>query len=1110
MANKKWLWAALVVAAAALIAAPRVANAFKAWEATQRQATLLAAKNALRAGADGLPGLSALLNDSSSDPAEKDEVDDAQIRGLAMAAEIGPRTAETQKYLLNIAAQERAKWSDPDSLAQAAALGASTPGTRVWTNLGPLAARNEFNGTYYKAMDSGRPTAITVHPGDPNRVFLGTSGGGVWYADMSTNYPSWVPITETLGSLAIGAIAIDPNFDAATLRVTIWLGLGDAFDQQSGLVVKGTFTPPTSTAPGVVGWGTPIQLGAGPHPADDLPTAPLNVREIKLDPNDNSRILVATDDGLYMSTDSGASFQLIDLPNEPTIGPTTPRSGKTRESTWQIAYLGSANGKSQWVVSGVYACPTLPNAKIGQRPPAPQSGAFTCAGDPNPADYNKGDFWKSTDGGDTWVSIRASGGLPGNVTGSNLTDVGRIAFAAGAPGADPASTVLYAQGGSAQELSIQLTPTVAFTPSVAAYLKSVDGGSTWTRIATGLSLANPPTTPTPVKNPTTLAADGPSSLPGFNGCTIMNLAHVQSWYNLAVAVDPGDSNRVIFGGDLCSAITVDGGATFSVSSHWLPQGGIGFTAFGFLPYVHADWHTALALRINGQSVLLAGTDGGLFVTRNIWDVPTPELGSWSQPNVGLATHLFYGIGTGDPAYGNPNVVFGGLQDNGTRWRMIEDEAFIAEFNAGNWDQILGGDGLGAAAVSDTKGQNAVYWISVNGSRRFCVPRVWDCSQATRIQNGVESANWRNPGQTAADPFLIRYDTLDDDSAGVASASNTSANLWFINPTSLLASVRPVVPATNANGQPTLRVDQEALPRSIRGMGLRVSPYRYTIDGVANTRIYGGVTTSGTTGMGSFLVVDKPGVGPEVVVSPHGVRIDNVTGLGTGTIWIGNGSDFAAPRNPASLGGTSSKLTWLASSNSVLSNAVNCATSNCDPAVIIPPSVGHIYKTIDGGNTWTPFHGNGSGFDLPNVPVFVMRYDPTDLTDQTIWVGTELGVYRTTDGGNTWSPYGNGLPAVRITDIRIATNGSLVRIATYGRGVWEIHPTSEPPVAPGNGDFDRTGVIDFFNMASLAARMGSTPSNTNNLVYDSSVDLDASSTVDAADLSALLAKFGSTP
>jgi hypothetical protein len=110
--------------------------------------------------------------------------------------------------------------------------------------------------------------------------------------------------------------------------------------------------------------------------------------------------------------------------------------------------------------------------------------------------------------------------------------------------------------------------------------------------------------------------------------------------------------------------------------------------------------------------------------------------------------------------------------------------------------------------------------------------------------------------------------------------------------------------------------------------------------------------------------------------------------------------------------------------------------------------------------------------------------------------------------------------VRVTDLSVSTNGSLVRISTYGRGIWEAYPQSEPPAAAGKGDFDRNGVIDFFDLAPLAARLGTTPalagfvpdSNEGQLNprYDSSVDLDGSSTLDDTDLTALLNKFGSTP
>ena len=119
----------------------------------------------------------------------------------------------------------------------------------------------------------------------------------------------------------------------------------------------------------------------------------MNVRDIKTDPNDANKILVATDDGFYMSTNGGTSFNLIDLPNATAL--------PTREGTWQIVYIGQVGGVSQWVVSGVYACP-------GANPPSIQGGSFACGADT--AHYNMGDFWKSTDAGASWTHVLGGGG----------------------------------------------------------------------------------------------------------------------------------------------------------------------------------------------------------------------------------------------------------------------------------------------------------------------------------------------------------------------------------------------------------------------------------------------------------------------------------------------------------------------------------------------------------------------------------------------------------------------------------------------------------------------------------------------------------------------------
>ena len=70
----------------------------------------------------------------------------------------------------------------------------------------------------------------------------------------------------------------------------------------------------------------------------------------------------------------------------------------------------------------------------------------------------------------------------------------------------------------------------------------------------------------------------------------------------------------------------------------------------------------------------------------------------------------------------------------------------------------------------------------------------------------------------------------------------------------------------------------------------------------------------------------------------------------------------------------------------------------NPPTPISAATGHVFLTKDGGATWTPLHGNGTGFDLPNVRTYVVRFDPSDPTDQTLYAGTDLGFFRSTDLG----------------------------------------------------------------------------------------------------------------
>jgi hypothetical protein len=92
----------------------------------------------------------------------------------------------------------------------------------------------------------------------------------------------------------------------------------------------------------------------------------------------------------------------------------------------------------------------------------------------------------------------------------------------------------------------------------------------------------------------------------------------------------------------------------------------------------------------------------------------------------------------------------------------------------------------------------------------------------------------------------------------------------------------------------------------------------------------------------------------------------------------------------------------------------------------------VVKSTDQGLTWVAA-GNG----LPDVPVNKVLVDPRDATSNTVYAGTHLGIYRTTDGGASWAPFGSGLPNVRVNDMYMPPDGGYLRIATYGRGIWQL-------------------------------------------------------------------------
>lgn len=98
--------------------------------------------------------------------------------------------------------------------------------------------------------------------------------------------------------------------------------------------------------------------------------------------------------------------------------------------------------------------------------------------------------------------------------------------------------------------------------------------------------------------------------------------------------------------------------------------------------------------------------------------------------------------------------------------------------------------------------------------------------------------------------------------------------------------------------------------------------------------------------------------------------------------------------------------------------------------------------FDGGTT---LHATGLRSEAGGVPAPVTAIAPDPGAPGTVYVGTTVGVWRgvrTVAGGVpdwTWSPLVNGLPEAPVEDLTIFDDGSvrLLRAAINSRGVWEM-------------------------------------------------------------------------
>ena len=540
---------------------------------------------------------------------------------------------------------------------------------------------------------------------------------------------------------------------------------------------------------------------------------------------------------------------------------------------------------------------------------------------------NVGSMLYSTDQGATWAAIPNVGGVYG---GAGRTTLGV---------AKPGDAVVYAFAATAGN-GVQKD-----------LYRSTDGGLNWTAIGLGQYVTQNGEQVWQGKFPVNPNPDQPN----------MDIMAGQAFYNQMVLIDPNDSTRntVYIGGQLSSAKSTDGGATWRIITNWLEQ----FR----LPYVHADFHGAAFTTLRGDSTILFGTDGGLFFSTD------GGRSFSSQKNDGISSYLIYAM-TGNPKH--PDDVLIGLQDDGSRWR---------EGPTGTYNQVLGGDGFG------------VGWSQSD-----------DSVSLTSIYYSFIARNVRNPPSNQR-KWLVGWNGIDE----------------FFNPALTYFNTALATPRASA--------DPVGLTFFHR---TRFRLYR-TTNGAGSWTCVMETPLAATPAVGASPKCEPqpaPPAPPPIRVAlragSHPIRISpldlNHFGVLANGGWIFTTTD-------AGQTWTSRNLITLAAPwpgfNATLAYTNNTTMYVGNEAPIGTPM--RVIKSVDGGASWSD-----ASSGLPAVPMTKLIVSPRDPSGNTVYAGTWLGVYETTDGGVSWHLYGSGLPMVVVSDLYMPSDGSYLRVSTYGRGVWE--------------------------------------------------------------------------
>lgn len=215
-------------------------------------------------------------------------------------------------------------------------------------------------------------------------------------------------------------------------------------------------------------------------------------------------------------------------------------------------------------------------------------------------------------------------------------------------------------------------------------------------------------------------------------------------------------------------------------------------------------------------------------------------------------------------------------------------------------------------------------------------------------------------------------------------------------------------------------------------------------GSPNNTVYIGTDRlyrSSTQGTANVVVSQAPiQAAPAIPISAICIsQLDDnyrIVGLNNGAIWFTTtGSSTLTSLDPV---GTGSVIPDFyggrCAFDPVDKNTVYIALGNYSGGTSAAQS--HVWRVTNLNTTPVITAANGTGLNiLPDVPINGFAVDPQQAS--RLFAGTDIGVFSSEDSGGHWAPYGTGLPRVAVFDIAIQNVKRVLRIATHGRGMWEV-------------------------------------------------------------------------